>query len=97
VSGPANKDMRLVDVVRRLASFEGQADIHAREPWTEDSEAVVVRGRFESARAIRQGLIGFLEIHMAREFLEGWFENLTERPSLSEQCATLIHYAKYDA
>jgi len=89
--------VRLVDVIRELTSFEDKADIYAREPWTEDSEAVVVQGEAECTRATHRGLMGFMEIRMAREFLEGWFQNVPERPSLAEQCARLIHYARFDA
>jgi len=89
--------MTFKDVIRELASFEGKADIYAREPWTEDSEAVVVRGEAAGAKAIHQGLMGFMEIRMAREFLEGWLQDVSEAPSLAEQCASLIHYARFDA
>ena len=89
--------MTLRDVVRELATFDENADIYAREPWTANSQAVVVLGDVECERAIEHGLMGFLEIRMARELLEDWIQDLPERPSLDEQCARLIYYARFDA
>ena len=89
--------MTLSDVIRELASFHDEDDIYAREPWTKDSEAVVVRGEAHGEAAIQQGLMGFMRVWMAREHLEGWFQVAQEQPSLAEQCERLIHYSKFDA
>lgn len=41
--------MTLLDVVRRLAEFNEEGIIHAREPWHADSEAVVLPDREDEA------------------------------------------------
>jgi hypothetical protein len=87
----------LKEIIRELASSEDKATIYAREPWTEDSEAVVARGEAECTRALQQGLMDFMGIRTAMEFLEGWFQSVPERPSVTEQCTELIHYARFDA
>jgi hypothetical protein len=39
----------------------------------------------------------FLEIFIAREFLEDWKASLGAEPSMSQTCARLIQYAVNDA
>jgi hypothetical protein len=39
----------------------------------------------------------FLEVFIAREFLEDWRTNLEAEPTLEQKCARLIKYATDDA
>ncbi len=39
----------------------------------------------------------FLEVFIARDFLDDWTASVEEFPSLREKCARLIHYDINDA
>jgi hypothetical protein len=64
------------------------------------SEAIVAREP-ESAglpvEAAQTGLSCFLEVFIARDFVEGWMANLDRPPTLQQKCARLIKYAATDA
>jgi len=47
--------------------------------------------------AKKLGLKYFLEVFLARDFLEGWIGSLTVKPTLQEKCKRLIQYAIRDA
>lgn len=92
--------MMLIEAVRDLDSLDEERTIYAAEPWTENSK-VVVAPEPESgglpAEAEKHGLKYFLEVFIARDFLDGWKANLSKKPTLQEQCARLIQYAITDA
>jgi hypothetical protein len=92
--------IRLADAVAGLASFDESATIYAAEPWNAESAAVIATepesgGLPEGASP--RGLKYFLEVSIARDFLEGWEATLSGRPSEQERCARLIRYAIDDA
>jgi len=92
--------MRLIDVIRDLEVFENEGIICATEPWTEDSKAIVVvenEARQLPAEAAKFGMEYFVEVFVAREFLQDWRANLDRPPTLVEKCARLIQYAINDA
>lgn len=92
--------MRLIDLVENLDSFDDEAIIYATEPWTQDSSASVQvdQASGESPRAApSSGMTYFLEVFIARDFLEDWRSNRIEAPSLEEQCERLVKYALHDA
>jgi hypothetical protein len=92
--------MTLIEVIRDLKSFDNEGIICATKPWTDNSAAIVVvepGARTLPAEAARLGMEYFLDIFVAREFLEGWGKSLGANPSLQEQCARLIQYAVNDA
>jgi hypothetical protein len=92
--------MKLVDVVRELDSFDDDSVIYAAEPWNANSAATVVRelpGDDSAANKEALGLAYFLEVSVAREFLEGWVANLGSQPSLDHKCSRLVQYAVNDA
>ena len=92
--------MKLIEAIHDLASLEEANTIYASEPWTPDSEAIVAP---ESAsggppeEAKRLGLIYFLEVFTARDFLEGWAANLHRETTLQEKWARVIKHAITDA
>ena len=92
--------MKLLEVIASLSRFDSEDTIYATEPWTADSEVMVMRepdaGGVPQAAA-KQGMTYFIEIFIARDFLDGWQQNEKQPLSLEEQCAGLIHYAIYDA
>jgi len=73
--------------------------ICAVKPFTEGSSAITIphpaSGRISDIE--RAGFSYFLEVSVAREFIEGWLSNKSLLPSIEEQCARLIHYAEFDA
>lgn len=91
-------EMKLIDVVGELASFDSQNTIHASEPWTPDCEAIVApESEMPPVTLERLRVKYFLEVFVARDFLDDWSASVDESPTLRESCARLIHYAIYDA
>lgn len=92
--------MKLREAIASLSSLNDEDTIYANEPWTAESDVVVMRepdaGGVPPAAA-EKGMTYFIEIFIAREFLEGWQQNEKRPLSLEEQCARLIYYATYDA
>jgi hypothetical protein len=92
--------MTLIDIVRELDSFDNEGIICAIKPWNENSQAVVIvepDARRMPAEAEKQGMAYFLDVFIAREFLEDWTSNLGTKPTLQEKCARLIQYGINDA
>lgn len=92
--------MKLLEVVRELGIFEGDETIYATEPWTVDSPAIVdvePESGGVSTSASEQGMTYFLEVFVARDFLEDWMAMHDKSPTLREQCERLIRYAVDDA
>jgi len=92
--------MKLVEAIDKLEALNDEATIYASEPWNEDSIAITVPepddgGLPEEAK--RLGLRYFLEVFLAREFLEDWVAGLGAEPSSKEKCARVIQYAIKDA
>ena len=91
---------RIGDAIGRLVSLDQAATIYAAEPWTAESTAVVAiepdTGGIPEEAATR-GLKYFLEVAVARDFLEGWEATLDTTQTASERCARLIRYAIDDA
>ena len=92
--------MTLIEIVCNLESFDNEGIICATKPWTENSQGIVVlepeAGRLP-AQAERLGMDYFLEVLIARDFLEGWKATFGTEPTLEETCARLIKYASTDA
>ncbi len=69
-------------------------------PWTADSQAIVARepdNKGKPQEAQKLGLRYFLEVFIARDFLEGWAEHLDSRPTVQEKVERVIQYAINDA
>ena len=94
------KAMTLLESVRDLDSLDEEGTIYAAEPWTADSRVIIARQPEiggHSAEAQKLGLEYFLEVYIAREFLEGWEKYLDAEATLQQRCARLIEYAINDA
>ena len=92
--------MRLRDVIGNLGGLPEESTIYVQEPWSYESNAIVEcepdeGGLPEKAKAA--GLVYFIEVAIAREFLDGWVGNLANPPTVDEKCARLIQYAVNDA
>jgi hypothetical protein len=92
--------MTMLEVVRSLDFLDEESTIYASEPWTENSKVVVAPE--PEAGGVPLGaqegdMKYFIEVFVARQFLEGWRENLDVEPTLQEKCVRLIQYAITDA
>ncbi|MBX9652683.1 hypothetical protein K2Y11_03600 [bacterium] len=92
--------MKLIEAIAELGSFDDESTIYASEPWNRDSIAIV---EFESdagclpTEAQKAGLKYFLEVFIARDFLDDWTRTCGREITLEEMCARLIQYAINDA
>jgi hypothetical protein len=100
--------VKLIKLVERLDELDEEEIIFAREPWTEDSDAMVVPDPDPDPdeepvpyqippEATAAGMVYFLEVFIAREVVEGWTASLDEKPTLAATCRRLIEYATNDA
>jgi hypothetical protein len=92
--------MKLIEAVEKLESFDNEATIYAATPWTESSEVIVAHEPTSGGlptEAEKLGLKYFLEVFVARDFLDGWSANLGATPAVRQKCARLIQYALKDA
>lgn len=92
--------MKLIDIVSQLDNFDEEMTIYASEPWDLNSDALVDFEPDEGGlplEAREKNLEYFLEVYLAKEFLDGWVENQKAGVSRSEICNRLIEYAINDA
>ena len=92
--------MTLGDAISHLSSLNGRDTIYAAEPWASGSHAVVVAEPDDGGlplEAQKLGLTYFLEVFVAREFLEGWALHLSSEPTIQEKIKRLIDFAVTDA
>jgi hypothetical protein len=93
--------MKLIQIVGDLPSFDTddtESTIYASEPWNTDCEATVApESKMPPSVLERLKMKYFLEVFVARDFLDDWTASLEKAPTLEERCARLIHYAIYDA
>jgi hypothetical protein len=83
-----------------LNDLDEKDTIFVAEPWAENSKAIVAPELASGglpARAAGLGLKYFLEVSVAREFLEDWTDTLGTEPSLQAKVRRLIQYAINDA
>ncbi len=92
--------MTLFEAIRDLDSLPEENTIYAAEPWTADSQAIIAY-RPDNVRipveAQALGLQYFLEVFIARDFLEDWMGSLDAESTLQQKCERLIQYAINDA
>lgn len=92
--------MTLIKVVQKLDELDQESTIYASKPWTENSRVIVLRepesGELPS-EAKQLALTYFLEVFIARDFLEEWASSLDIEPTPQKKCARLIQYATSDA
>jgi hypothetical protein len=92
--------MSLLSVIDQLDSLDGELTVYAAEPWMKGSKAVAAREPVSGglpAEAETLGIRYFLEVAIAREFLEDWASSLGHEPSDEERCERLIQYAVNDS
>jgi hypothetical protein len=90
----------LINIVMNLESLDPDATIYVAEPWACESSATVdvepPSGELPET-ASRHGLKYFLEVFVARDFIEDWQSTLDKPPTDRERCERLIRYAVDDA
>jgi len=92
--------MTLIEIVQDLQTLDGESTIYAAAPWSENSTAIVApepQAGGLPLEAANLGLRYFVEVFIARDFLEDWSKGLGKVPTLQEKCARLISYAINDA
>jgi hypothetical protein len=90
--------MKLIEAVQQLETLDGDLTIYARHPWTPLSDTeLAVEGSEEEKKAKAEGLRYFLEVFIAREFVEDWKPTQKKPPTDEQSCARLIEYATNDA
>jgi len=89
--------MTLLEAIRDLDTFGDHDGIYAAEPWTRDSECVVVPIGGDHGAAVAQGFCSFPPVHLLREFVDGWQANVDHALTAEEKCERLIHYGMFDA
>ncbi len=92
--------MTLLEAIKSLAALDQESTIYAAEPWTDASTVVVERepkGGTTASADGEHGLKYFLEVFIARDFIEDWSAGLDTEPTLQETCARLIQCATRDA
>lgn len=90
----------LIEIIGELKTLDENSTIYAAQPWNKNSRAIIAlepeSGELpENARKL--GLNYFLEVSIAKDFLEEWMKNLNVKPTLEQQCERLIEYARNDA
>jgi hypothetical protein len=85
--------------VANLSDHDDEMTIYAKEPWTCDSEALL--SRESGVAGVPEGTASdaayFIEVCVAKEFLEGWRARRRRTATAKEQCERLIQYAINDA
>ncbi len=92
--------MTLIEVVKNLSDLDESDTIYVAEPWTENSKAIVAPEPASGGlptEAAALGLKYFLEVSVAREFLEGWTGALGAEPTVRAKVERLAQYAINDA
>lgn len=92
--------VELIHVIAKLSEFDELQTIYARQPWTANSHAMVAQETDSGElplEAQRLGCSYFLEVIIAREFLEDWNNGPGKTATIESQCDRLIQYAMNDA
>jgi hypothetical protein len=91
--------MKLLDVIKNINKFSEEDTIYAVEPWSALSETIVLHdenGKLPK-EAREKGMTYFLEIFIAKEFLEDLQSVTKQNMSIEESCNRIIEYALKDA
>lgn len=90
----------LSELIGRLDEFADEDTIYASEPWGAHSNVVVAREPASGGlptEAAKVGMSYFLEVSIARKFIEDLVASLSQTPSNCEICDRLVRYAVFDA
>ena len=93
--------MTLLEVASKIGELDPELTIYAVSPWAPESPAVVTAqpegGRGVPLEAAKNRMSYFLEVFIARDFVEDWEASQRPTPSAADRCHRLIAYATNDA
>ena len=89
------KKMKLLEVVKDIGHLNPDLTIYVQQPWKVDSEAILAEET--DGGEVPNGMEYFIEVFVAKDFLEDWINSKNIQPSIEDQCSRLIHYAQNDA
>ena len=89
----------LLDAVAKLPSLPRTHTIfiESAKHWAPDSRVKVEPEPEDGNLSAFDGFEYFLEVDVARHFLEDWVSTVGSAASDLDQCKRLIQYARYDA
>jgi len=90
--------MTLKEIVANISNIDEDLTIYAKEPWQTTSIAIAeLEESCQSKETSSHKFEYFLEVFIAKEFLQDWEESLDHIPTLEEKTNRLIQYADNDA
>jgi hypothetical protein len=92
--------MKLLEIIEGLNSFDRKETIYASLPWTMNSDAIVTMEPESGGlppEAEKLGMKYFLEVFIAKDFLDDWKASLGAKPTIEQECSRVIQYAINDA
>ncbi|MBI3771673.1 MAG: hypothetical protein HY272_03120 [Gammaproteobacteria bacterium] len=92
--------MTLLDAIKVLDKLDENLTIYAQAPWELSSNVSIELEPDDGSlpmSADENSHVYFLEVFIAKEFVDGWISSLGKRPSDEEICKRLISYAINDA
>ena len=88
--------MTLLEAIQNLEQLNEDFTIYASAPWSVNSVVTVEYEPEDGSvpdEAKRLKLNYFLEVFIAKEFVEGWLSNMESQPSDEDICKRIIEYA----
>lgn len=92
--------MKLKEVIQRLPDFDANDTIYVSEPWNANSAAIVAtepKAGGAPVEALEAGMKYFIEIDIAKNFIEEYISSLNTNITQSDICERLIMYVVNDA
>lgn len=94
------EEMKLQDIVENINELDDSLTIYAEMPWSCSSKAALAIESEDGslpAELESKEFTYFLEVFIAKEFLEDWAESMSSVVSAEQRCVRLIKYAEDDA
>lgn len=93
------QEMKLIEVIKNIDSYDVDMTIYAAKPWSSDSEVVVDFEPEEGGlpESLPANVDYFLEVFIAKDFISDWISMMSSKPSLDAICDRLIEYAINDS
>ena len=91
--------MTLEYLVANIDEFDEELVIFQKDELSIDSDIVLFEQDDDNTVRIKDGIkyIYFLELFLAKEFIEDWTNGLDLKPNTREIALRLLQYAIYDA
>jgi len=94
--------MTLLDLIDNFSSLNSEHTIFVKFPWSPVADAVAVatmegKRRELSCEKELHGYHFFINVGIAQDYVHGWIQTLSFRPSPKQICERLIQYATDDA